>query len=122
MNKDPNKRKYFRPTEHNDSSMKLAKIDQELEEMLLNPITKQKSFEEIHQMDDEEMFRNQYRSRKYISHVTKRSQVQKRSKYSNSFLRKTSIKSNGQSELRNSHVASSKYGLTVILNPNEAEY
>ena len=43
----------------------------------------QKSFEEIHQIDDEEMFRNQYHSRKYISHVTKRSQVQKRSKYSN---------------------------------------
>ena len=37
-------------------------------------------------------------------------------------MRKTSIKSNDQTELRNSHKASSKYGLTLILNPNEDEY
>ena len=53
-------------------------------------------------------------------HHRKRNRM--RSKYSNSNLRKTSTKPNSEIELRNSPKASSKYGLTVILNPNEAEY
>ena len=58
-----------------------------------------------------------------ISNIIHRgSHLHKRSIYSNSSSRKTSIKSNNQTELRNSHKASSKYGLTVILNPNEDEY
>ena len=37
-------------------------------------------------------------------------------------MRKTSTNSASETELKNSHKASSKYGLKVILNPNEAEY
>jgi len=120
--KNRNMWEYFSLIEHNDRSMQFAKIVKRTEEKSLNPLTKQKSFEEYLLMENEENFRNHYHSRKHISHNTKRSQVHKRSKYSYSFLRKTTIKSNDQTELRNSHVASSKYGLTVILNPKEAEY
>ena len=53
--------------------------------------------------------------KKYLfQHSTRRSPKLK--------LRKASTKSRGPTQLRNSHLASSKYGLTVFLNPNEAEY
>ena len=53
---------------------------------------------------------------------TKRVRVQMRSKNSIPNLKKTSTKIHGETELRNSPVASSKYGLTVVLNPKEDEY
>ena len=58
---------------------------------------------------------------KYFMHQRKRSPTHKKLKSSNINLKKTSTKL-GQTELEKSHIASSKYGLTVILNPNEPEY
>ena len=97
-------------------------IDKKSQEISLNPLTKQEAFERFHEQEYEEKFWNSYHSRKYISHHSKRSQVHKKSKHFYSFLRKTSTELHSKTELRNSHKASSKYGLTVILNPNEAEY
>ena len=114
--------KYSRTNVHHDKSMPHAKIDQGLKEMSLNPLATKKLFEQLNRIEYEEKFRSHYLSRKYFSHHAKRSGVYKRSKYSNSLLRKTSTKLQDQTELRNSYKASSKYGLTVILNPNEAEY
>ena len=97
---------------HHNSKKQYVKVDRELEQ----------SSEKNHRLRYEEVFRNLHHSRKYISHHTQKSHLHKRSNYSNSLTRKTSAKSAGETELRNSHKASSKYGLTVILNPNEDEY
>ena len=99
-----------------------AKIEKEMERMSLHPHNVGNVLDHTHRMEYEEKFGNLFHSKQFYSHYTKRSKAHKKSKYSNSVLRKTSIKSNSQTELRNSAVASSKYGLTVILNPNEAEY
>ena len=119
IDKNPIQSKNSKVNSKYDNNKQLAKIDQELEEEIsLKSFNSQKSFERSPgiRYDYEEKIWN---SRKYH---TKRSGLHKRSKHPYSFLRKTLIKSNDQTELRNSHVASSKYGLTVILNPNEAEY
>ena len=81
-------------------------IDQQKEKISLNPITTQKSFAQ---------YKKKFKK-------TKRSQVHKRSKHSEPILRKTSANTHSETELRNSPVASSKYGLTVVLNPKEDEY
>jgi hypothetical protein len=114
LDKNPNHWKYSRVNEQHD------KIDRE---MLLN-YNPRKSIEQTHGIEYEEKFRNLYHSRKFFSHHTKRSRVYKRSKYSHPILRKTATKSSNssQTELKRSHVANSKFGLTVVLNPNEAEY
>ena len=104
--------KHLRSNGHHNIDMQYEKFDREFEHL----------FEEIHRLKYGEKFRNLHHSRKHIKHHTQRSHLHKRSKYSNSPTRKTLIKSNDQTELRNSHKASSKYGLTVILNPNEDEY
>ena len=104
--------KHLRSNGHPDIDVRYEKFDREFEQ----------SFEETHRLKYEEKFRNLHHSRKHIKHHMQRSHLHKRSKNSNSLMRKTSIKSNDQTELRNSHKASSKYGLTVILNPNEEEY
>ena len=67
-------------------------------------------------MEEEERFMNHF----YFSHTTKRNKVHKKSKYSNPILRKTS--SISKTELKSSHIANSKFGLTVVLNPDETEY
>ena len=113
LDKNPNVWKYLKLNHCFD-----PRIEQESKEM---------SFEETHRLKYKEKFRNlppslPYHSRKHSSYHTLRSHLHKRSKYSNSLMRKTSTKSAGETELRNSHKASSKYGLTVILNPNEDEY
>ena len=79
-------------------------------------------FGKTHKIEYEEKIRNFYHFRKFYSDENKFSQTNRRSKYSTPNCRKTSSKPNGVSLLRHSHLASSKYGLTVVLNPNEAEY
>ena len=114
--KNPKDWKYLRPNDEQHT-----KVIQELEEISLNLLTKGQSFEKYHRMKYEEESFIHHDSRKYISHYRKKNHMHKRSKYSK-HLRKTSIKSSSESKLKHSHKASSKYGLTVILNPNEAEY
>ena len=87
--------------------------------MSFHPLAKQAS-KGTHRIKYEEMFQNRHLFGKYFSGHKRRSQTVK--KYSNSILRKSSLKAHEQSGLLHSHIASSKYGLTVILNPNEAEY
>ena len=49
--------------------------------------------------------------------------LQSKRRYSRLKFRKSSVKkSSGPTVLKNSHLASSKYGLIVVLNPNEDEY
>ena len=108
VDKNSNLLKYSRLNE------KLDKVDQENEKLLLNPIQRK--------LYDEEILRNNHLSSKHFLYHRRRSEAQKSSKSSNSILRKTSAKTQGLFELRNSYKASSKYGLTVILNPNEPEY
>ena len=59
--------------------------------------------------------------RQSIHQHRRKSQSRKMFKSSKSILR-ASTKPNSQTKLKHSHHASSKFGLTVILNPKEAEY
>ena len=99
-----------KPNRNYDKSIQQAIIDKKLDS------------KQIKQTEYEEKSKSLFHTRKYYSHHTKGSQAQRRSKYSQPILRKTSTKPAGETELRNSALASSKYGLTVILNPKEAEY
>ena len=59
--------------------------------------------------------------RKSIHQHRRKSQSRKMFKSSKSVIR-ASTKQNSRTGLMHSHIASSRYGLTVILNPKEAEY
>ena len=120
---NPNSWKYSRLNEHHDKSgRKLAKTDLELLRRM-NFLTTIKSSQQQPRIDYEKFSSNNYHSMKYFSHHTKKSSIKKTSKYSYSLLKKeVSTKLQDQNELRHSYKATSKYGLTVILNPNEPEY
>ena len=89
-------------------NLKLVNSSKEWKYLRPNDLQHTKAVQEVEEMS--------------LNLLTYRKRNRMRSKYSNSNLRKTSTKPNSEIELRNSPKASSKYGLTVILNPNEAEY
>ena len=60
--------------------------------------------------------------RKSIHQHRRKSQSHKMFKSSKKSILRASTKPNSQTKLKHSYHASSKFGLTVILNPNEAEY
>ena len=64
-----------------------------------------------------------FHSAAYIQHM-KRLRIQKVSRKTSgqTIVRKTKSNSNTPTKLKHSHIASSKFGLSVLLNTNEAEY
>ena len=79
--------KYSKLNDKHDNNNQLVKIGQELQEILLNPLTTQESFKKFHRMKYEKKIRNHNQSRKYLSYHRKKSRIQKKL-----FLRGTSIK------------------------------
>ena len=64
--KNPIHSKYSKLNDKHDNDNQLVKIGQELEEILLNPLTTQESIKQFHRLKYEEKIRKHFQSMKYF--------------------------------------------------------